>query len=72
MVLGLTPHVLPRELAPQEKARLDALHRDRIELADTIFVVNVGGDIGESARAEIGYARKKGKEVLFGTWRHRK
>lgn len=36
-----------------------------IDMADAIYVINVGGYIGESTRSEIEYARKMGKEVLF-------
>jgi hypothetical protein len=50
---------------PEEQARLDALHRAKIELADEIYVINPGGYIGESTRAEIGYAIAKGKGVRY-------
>ncbi|WP_309570514.1 hypothetical protein [Deinococcus sp.] len=38
-------------------ARLGYLHFRKIDLADEVLVVNVGGYVGESARAEIAYAR---------------
>ena len=31
----------------------------------SIFVINVGGYIGESTKSEIEYARANGKQVLF-------
>lgn len=59
----------PGELngAPSEaqKAVLDVLHLRKIDLADRILVINPGGYIGESTRAEIAYARAAGKPVSF-------
>ena len=47
------------------KAMLDDMHKRKIDLADEIFVVNVGGYIGESTRSEIEYAKSQGKDVKF-------
>lgn len=47
------------------KERLDALHRHKIDLSDRVLVVNPGGYVGESTRAEIAYARASGKPVSF-------
>ena len=44
---------------------LDDMHRAKIDLADEIYVINVGGYIGESTRGEIEYARKKNKPVNY-------
>lgn len=44
---------------------LDDMHKRKIDMADAIYVINVGGYIGESTRAEIEYAREKGKEIMF-------
>lgn len=48
-----------------EKARLDELHFRKIDLADEVFVLNVGGYVGYSTRREIDYARATGKPVAF-------
>ncbi|GGO40401.1 hypothetical protein [Deinococcus humi] len=45
--------------------RLDALHRQKIDLADEILVINVGGYIGDSTRGEIAYAYQQGKQVRW-------
>ncbi|MFE2192746.1 hypothetical protein ACFXAQ_18230 [Streptomyces olivaceus] len=45
------------------KARLGDLHRAKILLADEVLIV--GDYIGDSARAEITYARSLGKPVRF-------
>ena len=34
-------------------------------MADGIFVINVGGYIGESTRSEIEYAMRTGKDVAY-------
>jgi hypothetical protein len=49
--------------ASAEKQLLDQVHFRKIDLADAIFVINVGGYIGDSTRREIAYARATGKEV---------
>ncbi len=45
--------------------RLAELHRHKIKLADELLVLNVGGYVGESTRAEIEYARARGKRVRW-------
>ena len=47
------------------KAMLDDMHKRKIDMADEIFVVNVGGYIGESTRSEIEYAKNNGKVVNY-------
>ncbi len=47
------------------QAMLDDMHKRKIDMADEIYVINVGGYIGESTKSEIEYARKNGKEVQF-------
>ena len=47
------------------KDMLDRQHLAKIDLADEIFVVNVGGYIGDSTRREIAYAEFKGKTITY-------
>ena len=47
------------------KAMLDDMHKRKIDMADAIYVINVGGYIGESTRSEIEYAKKHGKQILY-------
>ncbi len=49
----------------QTKKMLDDMHKRKIDLADGVFVINVGGYIGESTRSEIEYAKVHGKEVRY-------
>ena len=46
------------------KEMLDNMHKRKIDMADAIYVINVGGYIGDSTRSEIEYATKNGKEIL--------
>lgn len=47
------------------KAMLDDMHMRKIDMADEIFVINVGGYIGESTRREIDYAASKGMTIRY-------
>ena len=47
------------------KAMLDDMHKHKIDMADSIYVINVGGYIGESTRSEIAYAKEHGKAVHY-------
>ncbi len=50
---------------PEQKTALDELHKRRIDLADEVFILNVGGYVGPSTRSELEYARACGKRVRF-------
>lgn len=50
---------------PGVKEMLDDMHLRKIDLADEIFVINVGGYIGESTRREISYAEKTDKTIKY-------
>ena len=47
------------------KEMLDDMHKRKIDMADEIFVINVGGYIGSSTRSEIEYAKMTGKTVRY-------
>jgi len=47
------------------KEMLDDMHKRKIDMADEIFVINVGGYIGESTNSEIKYAKENGKIVNY-------
>lgn len=65
VVIGLTPRVTNRTFTEHDKKLLGELHREKIDLSDAIFVVNVDGYIGESTRGEIKYAKQRGKEIMY-------
>lgn len=54
-----------RNLAEQNKSMLDELHLRKIDLADEVLILNVGGYIGESTAKELKYARCGNKKILF-------
>ena len=47
------------------KEMLDDMHKRKIDMADEIFVINVGGYIGQSTRSEIEYDEKNGIAVRY-------
>ena len=47
------------------KTALDNLHKRKIDLADRVFVLNVGGYIGSSTRSEIEYAEWYEKPITY-------
>ena len=47
------------------KEMLDDMHKRKIDMADSIYVINVGGYIGSSTRSEIEYAISHGKTVEY-------
>jgi len=47
------------------KEMLDDMHKRKIDMANEIFVINVGGYIGSSTRSEIEYAAATGKAVHY-------
>lgn len=44
---------------------LDDMHKRNIDMVDSIYVINVGGYIGESTRSEIEYAQNHGKKISY-------
>ena len=64
--VGLFGHSGDDEVwTPGTKEMLDNMHKRKIDMADGIFVINVGGYIGESTRSEIDYAVRNGKTVEY-------
>ena len=47
------------------KEMLDDMYKRKIDMADGIYVINVGGYIGDSTRSEIEYAEANGKFVKY-------
>lgn len=65
LAVGLWGHherVFP---SPEQKAKLDGLHKRKIDLCDWVWVLDVGGYIGDSTRSEIEYAERLGKPVRY-------
>ena len=47
------------------KSMLDDMHKRKIDMADEIFVINVGGYLGSSTKSEIEYAKAMGKGIRY-------
>lgn len=58
-------HADNEEISMEMLLQLDNLHKEKIEMSDAIFVVNVNGYIGESTYSEIDWARRKKKNIYF-------
>ncbi len=56
---------LPEDELERIKKELDELHFRKIELADEVLILNVGGYIGYSTGRELAHARKLGKKIRF-------
>lgn len=64
--VGLFGHSGDNEVWKDDvKDMLDRQHLAKIDLADEIFVVNIGGYIGDSTRREIAYADYRGKSITY-------
>lgn len=64
--VGLFGHSGDDEVwADGTKEMLDDMHKRKIDMADSIFVINKDDYIGESTRSEIEYAIEHGKEVEY-------
>lgn len=56
---------LPPEEYARIKAELDQLHLRKVEMADEVLILNVGGYIGESTARELAHAFGLGKRIRF-------
>ena len=54
-----------KNMFTKTKEMLDAMHKAKIDMADSIYVINVGGYVGSSTKSEIEYAIAHGKEVRY-------
>ncbi|TAL65295.1 MAG: hypothetical protein EPN88_09755 [Bacteroidetes bacterium] len=64
--VGLFGHSGDNEVwSETTKPMLDDMHKRKIDMADEIFVINVGGYIGSSTKSEIEYAIKTNKFVKY-------
>ncbi len=64
--VGLFGHAGDNEVWDENtKEMLDDMHKRKIDMADSIFVINKNHYIGESTRSEIAYAENTGKPVYY-------
>jgi hypothetical protein len=48
---------------PELEKMLDALHREKIAMSDSIFVIDFDNYIGEATSCEIEFVKKHGKRI---------
>ena len=58
-------HIKKEELNLKTKKMLDEMHKQKIDVSDEIYVINLNGYIGESTKSEIEYAKTKGKRISY-------
>jgi hypothetical protein len=63
--VGLFGHEEGLDMDGEVKGMLDRLHLSKIDLADEVLFLNVGGYIGSSTSRELEYAKAKGKVIRF-------
>ena len=56
---------MSEDTVTKTKEMLDDMHKRKIDMADEIFVINVGGYIGNSTNSEIEYAKATGKGIKY-------
>jgi hypothetical protein len=65
-VLSIAYPTKEKEAYTQEEIKiLGIAHFKKIEISDTIFVVNKNGYIGDAVKKEIEYAKRLNKEIMY-------
>lgn len=63
--VGMFGHADIEPITDEIKTMLDEMHFRKIDMADEIFVINVGGYVGFSTKREIEYAESMGKVINY-------
>lgn len=53
------------KMTDEQLEKLKEAHFKRIELSDSIYVINKDNYIGKSTKLEIEYAQNLGKEIMY-------
>ena len=53
------------DISDEQKLFLEKSHYRKIDLSDGIYVMDIDGYIGKSVEAEIEYAQKHNKEIIY-------
>lgn len=62
---GYYGHCSTYPITDDAKKKLDELHKNKIDMSDAIYVINIDNYIGESTYKEIEYAKAMGKDIYF-------
>ena len=49
----------------EEIEKLAQAHFKKIDMSDAVYIVNIGGYIGESVSRELRYAQERNKEIIY-------
>ena len=49
----------------KEIEKLSKAHFKKIDMSDAVYIVNIGGYIGESVSRELCYAKEHNKEIIY-------
>ena len=52
-------------LSEKEIENLAQAHLKKIDMSDAVYIVNIGGYIGEAVSEELRYAKEHYKEILY-------
>lgn len=52
-------------LSEEAIENLGKAHYKKIDIADAVYIINIGGYIGESVSEELRYAQKYNKEIIY-------
>lgn len=63
--VGVFVHDSNVSISESEKAKLDKIHFQKIDMSDELFIINVDGYIGSSTKREIEYAHSQSKVVRY-------
>ena len=66
-ILKYTKNVINCDIHTRYKTKemLDDMHKRKIDMADSIHVINVNGYIGSSTKSEIEYAKLHNKKITY-------
>ena len=53
------------EPSEEELDKLAQAHFKKIDMSDAVYIVNIGGYIGESVLRELRYAQEHNKEIMY-------
>ena len=53
------------QLSETAKEKLAQAHFKKIDMSDAVYIVNIGGYIGESVSREVCYAQEHNKEIIY-------
>ena len=62
-----SPEPIPDHLAEHEGVadKMDELHKGKIDLSDSIFVIDAENYVGKSTASEVEYAKSKGLQIRY-------